>query len=762
MKKYKAMLGIVCLIILGVGCSTQSGKVVSQKVNLTQFVDPFIGTSNFGTCFPGPVMPRGMVSVVPFNVSSSEANKYDKDKMWWSTPYSSDNVFLTGFSHVNLSGVGCPDLGSILLMPTTGEFSVIPKEYGSLYSNEVSKPGYYSTFLEKYKIKAEMSSTVRSGISRYTFPKGKSNILLNLGLGLTNESGACLRVVSDREVEGSKMLGSFCYSPNAVFPVYFVIQFSKKSDSFVTWKKQPKLKGVEHDWSKTSGKVKFYENHKKLIAGDSVGVCFKFLTQADESIEAKVGISYVSIENARMNLTKEQESKSFEDVVLAANKAWNEKLNVIKVEGGSKEDKIKFYTALYHTFMHPSVFQDVNGQYPMMESQEVGTVEGRDRYTVFSLWDTYRNLHPLMALAYPKEQSDMIKTMIDMYDESGWLPMWELMGRETHVMQGDPATAVIADSYHRGIKDFNVEKAYEAMKKSADVTSNNYVRSNMQEYSNKHFLSLQRRYDNSVAIALEYYIADWNLAQMAKSLDKPADYKKYLTRSHGYKNYFDGKEYGMIRPISPNGEFFKDFNPNEGENFASVAGFHEGTAWNYTFFVPHDVLGLKELMGGDEKFVDKLDNIFSKGYYDATNEPNIAYPYLFNYVKGEEWRTQKHVRKLVDEDYKTTPGGIPGNDDTGTLSAWLVYSMMGFYPDCPGSMDYALTAPKFDKITINLDNRYYKGDEFVIETTNNSKENLFIKNMSLNGRKLDKYFLNHKDIVKGGTLKFDLSSSPKL
>lgn len=752
----KVLFGAALVAILCLSCKKTVKESPENLKNLTQYVDPFIGTTNFGTCFPGAVMPRGMVSVVPFNVTGSSENKYDKDARWWSTPYCVENVFLTGFSHVNLSGVGCPDLGSILLMPTTGELNVKPDEYGSKYSRESAKPGYYSVFIDKYKVKAEVSATLRSGISRFTFPEGKSNVLLNLGLGLTNENGACLRVVSDNEIEGSKMLGSFCYSSDAVFPVYFVVKFNKKANNTTVWKKQPLLKGVEHAWSKTSGKIKYYKNYRKMVAGDSVGVCFNFDTKTDEVIEARVGVSYVSIDNARLNLEKEQSSKSFETIVSEADKAWNKKLNVIEVEGGTKNDKIKFYTALYHTFMHPNIHQDVNGQYPEMEGNGVGTAQDRDRFTVFSLWDTYRNLHPLMALAYPKEQSDMVKTMVDMYGESGWMPMWELMGQETHVMQGDPATAVIADSYHRGIKDFDIEKAYEGMKKSADATTDNFVRSNMEEYAKKHFITMGSRHDNSTSIALEYYIADWNLAMLAKTLGKHDDYKKYMTRSLGYKNYFDTKEFKMIRPIDKDGEFFKDFNPHEGENFAPVAGFHEGTAWNYTFYVPHDVKGLIKLMGGNKEFVNKLEKVFNEGLYDAANEPNISYPYMFNYVKGEEWRTQKHVRKLVDEDYKTTPDGIPGNDDTGTMSAWLVYSMMGIYPDCPGSMNYALTSPKFDKVKIKLDNRYYKGEEFVIETKNNSKDNIYIDNITLNGKKYDKFFLNHEDIVKGGKLTISL------
>ncbi|MEN0051480.1 MAG: GH92 family glycosyl hydrolase, partial [Bacteroidota bacterium] len=335
----------------------------------TDFVDPFIGTSNYGATNPGAVLPAGMVSVVPFNVAfkKGEENKFEKDSEWHSRPYVYENKFLTGFSHVNLSGVGCPDLGSILLMPTTGELELDAEKYGSTYANEVASSGYYSNTLDKYDIKTEVSATLRTGISRYTFPAGQSHILLNLGLGLTNETGAMLQIKSDTEVEGYKLIGTFCYHPEDVRPVYFVAKFSKAAKSYGAWKKMPAFEGVEGAWTKYNDQYKPYEQYQHPMVGENIGTYFSFDTEEGEAIEVKVGVSYVSIENARKNLEAEQENFEFEQTRQRAVAAWNKLLSRIQVEGGTKEDKTIFYTALYHVLLHPNILQDVNGEYPSME-----------------------------------------------------------------------------------------------------------------------------------------------------------------------------------------------------------------------------------------------------------------------------------------------------------------------------------------------------------------------------------------------------------
>ena len=736
------------------------GGLLAMAQQPVDYVNPFIGTSNFGTTNPGAVCPQGMMSVVPFNVMGSEKNRFDKDSQWWSTPYTSDNHFFTGFAHGSLSGVGCPELGSLLLMPTAGELNVDYKAYGSEYKDEVATPGYYSNVLTKYGIKTEATATPRVGLSRFTFPEGESHILLNLGEGLTNETGATVRFVSDTEIEGSKLLGTFCYNPQAVFPVYFVMKLSKAPERMGYWKKQREMKGVEAEWDIHAGKYKLYTSYTREMSGDDIGVWFDYDTRAGETIEVKLGISYVSVENARRNMEAELPGFDFEKTRADARAMWNADLSKIQVEGGTKDERTIFYTGLYHLLIHPNILQDVNGEYPEMESLEVGHTEG-DRYTVFSLWDTYRNVSTLMTLLYPERQLDIIRTMLDMYKENGWLPKWELYGRETFTMEGDPAIPYIVDAWMRGLRDFDVELAYEAMRKGATTPGEfNLLRPDANDYFSRGYVPLREQYDNSVSHALEYYIADWNLSQFAQALGKKDDAKLFRERSMGYKHYYC-KDFGTLRPILPDGTFYSPFDPRQGENFEPCPGFHEGSAWNYTFYVPHDVKGLAKLMGGDKKFVDKLQMVFDKGLYDPANEPDIAYPYLFSYFKGEAWRTQKLIRELLAKGYHNAPNGVPGNEDTGTMSTWAIFSMMGFYPACPGDVNYVLTSPTFDKVTIQLDKKYYPKGELVIEARHASPEAVYIQEVRAGDKKLKGYTISHDDLVNAGTLSFTLSETRK-
>ncbi|MEG1904208.1 MAG: GH92 family glycosyl hydrolase, partial [Bacteroidales bacterium] len=688
---------------------------------------------------------------VPFNVMGSDTNKYDKDSRWWSTPYEFHNKFFTGYSHVNLSGVGCPDLGSLLLMPTTGDLIVDYNQYGSGYSNEQASPGYYTNQLTKYDIKTEVSASARCGISRFTFPAGKSNILLNLGEGLTNESGAFLRRISETEVEGMKLLGTFCYNPQAVFPIYFVMQINKKPIASGYWKKQREMKGVEAEWDIHSGKYKLYTQYNKEIAGDDVGAWFSFDTEAGEQVEVKMGVSFVSIENARENLRAEQQGKTFDQIAADTRGRWENDLSRIRVEGGTDDDKTVFYTALYHVLMHPNILQDVNGQYPAMETGEVLSTTG-NRYTVFSLWDTYRNVHQLMTLVYPERQMEMIHTMLDMYREHGWLPKWELFGRETLTMEGDPSIPVIVDTWMKGLRDFDADLAYEAMLKGASTPgSRNLMRPDNDDYLSKGYVPLRESFDNSVSHALEYYIADYALSCFAEATGRKDDAKMLRERAMGYKNYYC-KEFGTFRPLMPDGKFYGPFDPRQGENFEPSPGFHEGNSWNYTFYVPHDVKGLARLMGGKKPFVDKLQKVFDEGLYDPANEPDIAYPYLFSYFRGEEWRTQKEVRRLLNQYFTTRPDGIPGNDDTGTMSAWAIFSMMGFYPDCPGVAEYTLTTPVFDKITIQLNPDYYTKSQLLITKQPGKSE--YIKQVKLTDENHNSFRISHDQLVKSGRMDF--------
>jgi predicted alpha-1,2-mannosidase len=694
---------------------------------VTDYVNSFIGTSNFGTTNPGAICPNGMMSVTPFNVMGSDTNTWDKDSRWWSTPFSSDNSFFTGFSHINLSGVGCPEVGLALTMPTSGPLQVDYHMYGSEQHGQTASPGYYACDLLAYGIKAEASATTRTAIERYTFPAGQSNILVNFGEGLTNETGAWLRKISETEIEGMRLAGTFCYNPQAVFPVYFAIRINKVPSKGGFWKKQPLLAGVEAEWTPDDGTYKIYEKYGREIAGDDIGYWFTFETEEGEQVELQMGVSFVSCENAWENLNAEQAKlapgvSNFETVRAEAEAAWESDLSRIKVSGGSERDLEVFYSALYHTLIHPSILNDVNGEYPLMENDGVGRVPaGQNRYSVFSLWDTYRNVHQLMTLVYPERQMDMVRSMISMYKEWGWMPKWELFGRETFTMEGDPSIPVITDTWLKGLRDFDIETAYEAFVKSATTPGEqNLMRPDIDPYLAVGyvplgFYSADASGDNSVSHALEYYIADYALSLLAADLGHTEDAKKFRAQSLQYKHYYC-PEFGTLRPLQKDGTFLAPFNPRQGENFEPVPGFHEGSAWNYTFYVPHDVLGLAKVMGGRKAFVNKLQKVFDEGLYDPANEPDIAYPYLFSYFKGEEWRTAKIVSDLLDKHYTTRPDGIPGNDDTGTMSAWAVFSMMGFYPDCPGNPSYTLTMPRFDRVEITLDPRFCDGRDRLVIT----------------------------------------------
>lgn len=724
-----------------------------QKID---YVDPFIGTTNFSVCNPGAVLPHGMMSVVPFNVMGSDLNAQDKDSRWWSAPYEYNNKFITGFAHVTLSGVGCPELGTLLTMPTSGKLDVDYHNYGSEYSGEKAYPGYYAVDLKKYGIHCEVSSTLRSSIERFTFPKGEGHILLNVGDGLTNEVGGVVKRVSDTEIEGYRLLGTFCYNPQAVFPMYFVLRVNKKPLSSGYWKKQPKMTGAQAQWDSDNGRYKLYTTYGKELAGNEIGYFFNYNCEEGEQIEVQMGVSFVSIANARENLDKEQQGFAFDKVCKDASLSWERTLSTIDVEGGTEAQKRVFYTALYHSQIHPNIVQDVNGEYPMMERYDIGTTSS-DRYTVFSLWDTYRNVHQLETLLYPERQLDMVRSIIDMSKEWGWMPRWELFGRETWTMEGDPAIAVVADTYLKGLRDYDIQAAYTAFLKSATTKgADNKMRPDIDPYIAKGYVPLgyfaqDFSGDNSVSHALEYYIADYALGNLASALGHKAEAKRFYKQSLGYKHYYS-KESGTFRPITTDGKFLSPFNPDDGADFSNAPGFHEGSAWNYTFYVPHDVLGLAKLMGGKQKFINKLQMVFDKNLYDPANEPDIAYPYLFSYFKGEEWRTQKEVTRLLNKYYTDKPSGIPGNDDTGTMSAWAVFSMMGIYPDCPGSPYYTVTSPVFDKVTLHLDSRYYPDGDITITADRSNATGKYIKSVSLGGKKLNSFRISHKELIKNRSL----------
>ena len=756
------------LIIMG--CLAVTISIKAQGVNSennkdfipAKYVNPFVGSSNYGATNPGPVTPNGMMSVAPFNVMGSDDNKFDKDSTWWSTPYAFENNFFTGYSHVNLSGVGCPDLGSILTMPTTGDIRPDFRDYGSFYNDEYAEPGYYKNHLTKYDITTETTVTPRSSIERYTFPAGNGNILVNLGQGLTNESGATVKKVSDTEIEGVKLLGTFCYQPQAVFPIYFVVRVSRKPNSQGYWKKQRFVEGPKEWWDSNNGRYKFYTNYSKELSGDDIGYWWSFDNlQNGEQIEVRTGVSFVSIENARENLDEEQSGLSFDTIRQQAFDSWNNHLSRIKVKGGTELDRKLFYTALYHALIHPNIINDVNGQYPMMESERIGTAD-YNRYTVFSLWDTMRTLHQFLTLVFPEKQTDMLKTIAAMAEESGWLPKWELYGKETHTMEGDPAIPMIVDSYRKGLTDFNLPVVYEAMKRSATTPGKeNLMRPDIDPYIEKGFIPVgyfaaDMSGDNSVSHALEYYVADNALAWLAENMNDSSLANQLKERSRNWKYYYNPAT-KTLAPIDSMGKVIADFNPDRGANFENAPGFHEGNAWNYTFYIPHDIEGMIDIIGGEDVFVNQLQYIFDNDLFDPTNEPDFAYPYLFSRVPGQEWRTQKTVNEIIKNNFSDTPDGLPGNEDTGTMSAWLLFSMMGLYPDVPGEPFYTLTSPTFEEIIINRAN----GEEIVIKSTRKNADDIFIDNIILGDRAFDRFRISHEELIQGKELKFNLKNHEK-
>lgn len=733
----------------------------ATEQNPAQYVNPFIGTSNYGTTQPGPIVPGGMVSMSPFNTIPRPEHKVHTDG-WCSTPYVFDNTWCIGFTQVNLSGVGCPDMGSLLLMPTVGNLEVDFQKYAAKLYDQTASAGYFSCRVGEDKVLAEMSATRRTTISRYTFNPGQNNILFNIGQGLSTEGGCYVRRVGHREIEGMRIMGDFCYNrPQSVVPIYFVVRVSDTPVKTRYWKKQAQLPDAVASWSQYSNKYKVYEEYTAEMAGNDIGVAFTFNNTEKSQITVSVGISYVSIANARENLDAEQPAtKTFKAIHTAAIEEWNKVLSVVSIEGGTEDHKVQFYTSLYHNWIHPNTFSDVNGQYTMMGSNKTGKIEDEtERLTMFSGWDVYRLTPFTGALFFPDRQSLMARTMMQMYRENGALPKFEVAGKEFMVMEGDAALPYMTACYFLGLtKGIDTDELYNAMRKNA--MNETYVRGNQDFYNKNNYIPWRTKFDNSVSQAIEYYIADWSLAQMAKAIGKEDDYKMLMARAMGYKKYFD-KAYGLLRPVQENGKFMEGFNPLEGQNFEPSNGFHEGTSWNYTFSIPYDIPGVIKLFGKTKRFVDSLESCFVKGYFDMGNEPDMSYPYFFSYVKGEEWRTQKWVNYCLDKYFGNRPGGLPGNDDAGTMSAWQMLSMMGIYPACPARPDYVITTPTFDKVTIKLNPDFYSQSELTIEAKNRTEQNIYIERIELDGEPYNSYFIDHQKLTNAKRLTIYCTDTPR-
>lgn len=654
---------------------------------LTPLVDVFVGSGGEGHTFPGAVRPWGLVSVSPHNTLTTPVS-YLAGEPFTASGYLDGQPKIYGFGHTHISGAGCPDLGAPVVMATTGEVLTDEDTYASTYRDEVASPGYYATTLSDWNVRVESTATVRAGVTRFSFPRrnGDANVLFDVGRNLswTDENGE-VRVVSSKELEGWSSTGLFC-AQNNQRKVFFVARFDRDADEVLTW-------GDDGPSGASSA------------SGDT-GAHFRFTTADGGQVEARVGVSFVSVDNARLNLEQETDGKSFDALRAEALGAWEQALGRVRVQGGSERDQRLLYTGLYHVLLHPNVLSDVNGEYPAMNGS-IGRVQSGERYSTFSLWDTYRGVHPLLSLLYPEQQRDMVSSLAQMTAEKGAPPMWELGSYEVNMMVGDPANIVLAEAYLKGYRDFDAISTFEAMRDAALQTGEGAHRVGNASYLELGYIPMEEAEDvwGPVSTTLEYAYADYALSLFARELGYPLDADNFGAQAFRYRALFDA-EMGLLRPKNRDGSWFEPFDPLALEGSSPVAlggpGYVEGTAYHYTYMVPHDVGALMELGGGGERFDANLQAIFDEGRFAMWNEPDLLYPWLFTAVGAQGWRTQEQVKRLREEHFSLEPDGLPGNDDAGALSAWLVFSLLGFYPVDPVSGYYVTHAPAFDRIELYL------------------------------------------------------------
>lgn len=711
----------------------------SQKQQLTPAsqVDPFIGTGGHGHTYPGATVPFGMVQVSP-----------DNGKGGWdySSGYHYPDSTIAGFSMTHLSGTGIGDLEDLSFMPFTGTEADTTK--GAVYStyshkNEYAEAGYYGVMLDN-GIKVDLTASSRVGAYRYRFPESeKPAISLDLGFSINwdEPTDTYIKMVNDTLITGYRRSTGWAHDQK----VYFAAAFSKPIQKFVA------------------------ANDKKIISDrDSIGGkntqgFFYFDYLGKSVLLQKVSISAVSIDNALANLKEEMPKWDFGGLRQQASKQWNKELGRIEVQTADSSKLHTFYTALYHTMLAPTLYMDVNGQYRGADDK-VHKADGFRSYSTFSLWDTYRAEHPLLTFTEPDRVNGMIRFMLAFYDQHGLLPVWELKANETNTMIGYHAVPVITDAYFKGFRDYDVEKAYEAMKKSANQGNDDI------KLFNKYGYVPSDKTRESVSKTLEYAYDDWCIAQMAKALDKQDDYQEYLKRSRYYRNLYDSTS-GFMRPKLASGKWEEPFDPRAAPTDFSKRNFTEANAWQYLWYVPQDVSDLIKLMGGKDQFVARLDTLFNTspkvseggvpdmsgliGQYVQGNEPDQQTPYMYDYG-GAPWKTQKVVDTIVDSLYKDAPDGLPGNEDCGQMSAWYVFSALGFYPVNPANGVYAIGSPAFEKATVHLKN----GNDFTVEARNVSDKNIYIQSATFDGDPYNKPYLTYQDIKKGGVLVFQMGSKP--
>lgn len=695
-------------------------KNAGAQNNFTQYVNPFIGTGGHGHTFPGAVLPFGMVQLSPDTRA---------DDSWdGCSGYHYSDSLIYGFSHTHLSGTGCSDWADILLMPVGGQASMINKNYASSFShkNEKATAGFYEVVLDKYQVKAELTTTLRTGIHRYSFPAGSRQGLI-IDLLHRDKTLSCnLKFIDSVTVSGYRVSEAWAKNQH----VYFAMRFSKP------------FKNISY----ASGKqLSSAPDAKKRTEG----AWFEFDPKDERPLVVKVAISPVSEQGALKNMEAEATHWDFEKYKMEAERTWNKQLNKIDIGQTGKDQLSIFYTALYHCCIHPSLNMDVDSQYRGRDNK-IHKTEGFTNYSVFSLWDTYRALNPLMTIIEPARSVDFINTFLAQYKASGRLPVWELSSNETDCMIGFHSVAVIADALVKGFKGIDIPLAYTAMK-----SASNYSAFGIPEFNRKGYLQVDDE-NESVSKTLEYGFDNWCIAQVAPLAGKKNEAAEFVNRSQAWKNIFDPSTCFM-RPRK-NGGWLSPFYASEINNH-----FTEGNSWQYSFYVPHDVSGLIRQHRGKEKFEQKLDELFTTtektqgrdqadvsglmGQYAHGNEPSHHMAYLYNYV-SEPQKTLERVHKICNEFYKSTPDGLIGNEDCGQMSAWYVFSCMGFYPVCPASGNYALGAPFFKNINVHLES----GDTISIRSNNGA--DLVLSSVKINGRSVNETDVRHADIAKGGKLEF--------
>ena len=747
MKLISALIG--CSLLLGMAACTQT----STSQDYTDFVNPFIGTGGHGHTYPGAVVPNGMIQPSP------DTRIYQWDAC--SGYYYNDST-INGFSHTHLNGTGCGDYGDVLLMPTVGkqDYHAMGSEsqqmaYASAFShqNETAQPGYYSVVLDRYNVKAELTATKRAAIHRYTFPQSdESGFILDLDYSLQRQKNEEmeLEVISDTEICGRKKTVYWAFDQYINFYAKFSKPFTYTmvTDSMVLDEGGPLLPTAK--------------------------VLLHFNTKAGEEVYVKVGISAVDVEGARKNVEAEIPEWDFNGVRKAARASWNNYLAKIDIDTDNKDQKTMFYTALYHTGMQPNLFTDVDGRYLGMDLKAHQGSVNEPMYTVFSLWDTFRAYHPLMTIIDPDLNEAFIRSLIQKQREGGVFPMWELAGNYTGTMIGYHAVPVIVDAYMKGYHNFDVNEAYKACLRVAEYDTAGikcpslvlpHLMPQAKYWKNKIGYVPCDKDNEAVAKALEYAYNDWCISAFAESLGDAANHEKYAKFAEGYKTYFDPST-RFMRGLDSKGNWRTPFNPRSSTHRND--DYCEGTAWQWTWFVPHQIDGLVELMGGREGFISKLDSLFTVssvlegentsadisgliGQYAHGNEPSHHIIHMYNYV-GQPYRTQELVDSVLQTLYFNDPDGLSGNEDCGQMSAWYILNAMGFYQVCPGKPVYSIGRPLFNKATVNLKD----GKKFTVIAKNNSRENKYIQSIVLNGKPLDEPFFTHQDIVDGGTLELTM------